>query len=77
MSWRGTKAAAGVLAGVMAPAADPANSGYQRVSLSPGIEFHIHLVKIFADVEIPVYDHVTGNQLIAPALFKVALSYMF
>ena len=58
-------------------AADADNSGYQRVLLSPGIEFHLHPVKVYADVEIPVYQHVTGNQLIAPALFKVAVSYMF
>ena len=59
------------------PAADANDSGYQRVLLSPGIEFHLHPVKIYADVEIPVYEHVTGNQLIAPVLFKVSLSYMF
>jgi hypothetical protein len=57
--------------------ADPDNSGYQRVLLSPGIEFHIHPVKIYADVEIPVFQNVTGNQLVAPALFKVSMSYMF
>jgi hypothetical protein len=58
-------------------AADPADSGYQRVLLSPGLEFHLHPVKVYADVELPVYEHVTGNQLIAPALFKVVASYMF
>ena len=57
--------------------ADPDNSGYQRILLSPGIEFHIHPVKIYADVEIPVFQNVTGNQLTAPALFKVSMSYMF
>jgi len=58
-------------------AADPDNSGYQRVMLSPGIEFHIHPVKIYADVEFPVYQHTTCNQLVAPALFKLSVSYMF
>ena len=57
--------------------ADPDNSGYERILLSPGIEFHIHPVKIYADVEIPVYQNLTGNQLAAPALFKISLSYMF
>ena len=57
--------------------ADPDNTGYQRIMLSPGIEFHIHPVKIYADVEVPVFQNLTGNQLAAPVLFKVSMSYMF
>jgi hypothetical protein len=57
--------------------ADPDNTGYERIMLSPGIEFHIHPVKIYADVEVPVYQNLTGNQLAAPVLFKVSMSYMF
>jgi len=59
---------------------DPAggvSSGYQRILLSPGVEFHIHPVKIYADAEFPVYQNFTGNQLAAPVLFKVSLSFMF
>ena len=58
-------------------AANSDDSGYQRILLSPGIEFHIHPVKIYADAEFPVYQNFTGNQLAAPVLFKVSLSYMF
>ena len=58
-------------------AAAPDDSGYQRVLLSPGIEFNFHPVKIYADVEIPVYQNVRGHQLVAPALFKVSASFMF
>ena len=57
--------------------ADPDNSGYERIMLSPGIEFHIHPVKIYADAEIPVYQYFTGSQLAAPVLFKISVSYMF
>jgi hypothetical protein len=57
--------------------AAPDDSGYQRVLLSPGVEFNFHPVKVYADVELPVYEHVNGNQLVAPALFKVVVSYMF
>jgi hypothetical protein len=57
--------------------AAPDNSGYERILLSPGIEFHIHPVKIYADAEIPVYQNMTGNQLVAPVLCKVSMSYMF
>ncbi len=58
-------------------AAAPDDSGYQRVLLAPGIEFNLRPVKIYADVEIPVYQNVSGNQLIAPILFKVSASYTF
>ncbi len=58
-------------------AAAPDDSGYQRVLIAPGVEFNLQPVKIYADVAIPVYENVTGNQLIAPALFKVSVSYMF
>jgi hypothetical protein len=58
-------------------ASAPDDSGYQRVLLAPGIEFHLHPVKIYADVEIPVYQNMRGNQLVAPALFKLSVSYMF
>jgi len=60
-----------------ANSASPVASGYQRVLLSPGVEFHIHPVKIYADAEFPVYQHFTGNQLAAPVLFKFSASWMF
>ena len=52
--------------------ANPDDTGYQRLMLSPGIEFHIHPVKIYADAEFPVFQHFTGNQLAAPVLFKLS-----
>jgi hypothetical protein len=58
-------------------ASSPTASGYTRLLLSPGIEFDLHPVELYADVEFPVYQHMTGNQLVAPALFKVSLSYHF
>jgi hypothetical protein len=58
-------------------AADPVASGYQRVLLSPGIEINLHPVHIYADVERPVYQHMTGNQLVAPLLFKLSASLHF
>lgn len=60
-----------------ANSASPVASGYQRVMLSPGIEVHIHPVRIYADAEFPVYQNFTGNQLAASVLFKVSLSVMF
>ena len=57
--------------------ADPVASGYQRLFLSPGIELNLHPVRVYADVEFPVYQHMTGNQLVAPVLVKVSASYHF
>ncbi len=58
-------------------AAAPDDSGYQRILLAPGIEVNLHPVMIYADVELPVYQNFTGNQLVTPVLFKVGLSFMF
>lgn len=60
-----------------ASAANPIASGFQRVMLSPGIEFHLHPVSLYADVELPVFQDFRGNQLAASALLKVILSYHF
>jgi hypothetical protein len=60
-----------------ANSANPVASGFQRVLLAPGVEIDVHPVKVYADVERPVVQHVTGNQLTAPLLFRVSASYMF
>ncbi len=59
------------------PASDHADSGYHRLLLSPGIEADVGSVRMYADVEIPVYQYVNGNQLTAPELFKMNISYKF
>lgn len=41
------------------------------------MEFDFHPVKVYADAEFPVYQNFTGNQLAAPVLFKVSISFMF
>jgi hypothetical protein len=60
-----------------ANASNPVASGYERVLLSPGIEFDLHPVMLYADVEVPVYQRFTGNQVAAPYLVKVIVSYKF
>ena len=59
------------------PAANSDNTGYQRLLLSPGIKVDIHPVTIYADAELPVFQHFIGNQLAAPVMFKFSISYMF
>jgi len=58
-------------------AANPVASGFERVYLSPGIEIHLHPVMIYGDVELPVYMHVNGDQLVASNLLKIIVSYKF
>lgn len=57
--------------------ANPANSGYQRLMISPGVEVHIHPVSIYADIEVPVLQNFKGNQLAAQVLYKCSVSWMF
>jgi hypothetical protein len=70
---------------------DPYNSGFDRVMLSPGVEFtkvvdeaNNRVVKLYADVEFPIYYRAnaannagTEGQLVAPYLIKVVASYNF
>jgi hypothetical protein len=71
--------------------ADPYNSGFDRVMLSPGVEFtkvvdeaNNRVIKLYADVEVPIYYRAnaannagTEGQLLAPYLIKVVGSYNF
>jgi hypothetical protein len=67
--------------------ADPLNSGYERVLISPGVDLRLNKVRVSADVSLPIYQHTnaaanlaiegTSGQLVAPALFKVQLGYDF
>jgi hypothetical protein len=57
--------------------ADPINSGYERLLIAPGVEFRTAAWKLYGDVELPLYQRVNGNQLVAPLLFKVILSRSF
>jgi hypothetical protein len=53
------------------------SSGYQRILLSPGIEFDWKKFTAYSDVELPVFQDFVGNQLVAPFLFKFYLTYHF
>ena len=57
------------------PAADPPNTGYNRLMISPGLELDYKDIKFYGDVEFPIYQYMNGNQLVAPALFKFIVSY--
>ena len=57
--------------------ADPPNSGYTRLMISPGVEYDIQRVRLYGDVEVPVYQRVNGNQITAPVYFKFVAGYSF
>jgi hypothetical protein len=57
--------------------ADPANSGYRRVLLSPGLEISKSAVRVYGDVEFPVAQFVNGYQLVAPELYKLNVGWSF
>jgi len=60
-----------------ANSADPVASGFVRVLAAPGLELDLHPIKVYADVELPLYYHFTGDQLVAKTLFRLNVSYMF
>ena len=67
--------------------ADPPNSGYQRVLLSPGLEADVGKWRFYADAEFRLYHYAnaapsvategTQGQLVAPVLVKFIVSYSF
>jgi len=59
------------------PESDRPNSGYQRLMIAPGLQLDTPNVRLYGDVELPIYQHVNGNQLVAPALFKLIVSKSF
>lgn len=58
-------------------AADPTDSGYKRVLLSPGLEVSKGAVRVYGDVEFPVYQFMNGNQLVAAELYKLNVGWTF
>ncbi len=57
--------------------ANPDDSGYDRVTISPGIETMIGSVRVYVDIEVPVFKNVVGNQLVNAYATKLIVSYDF
>ena len=65
-------------------AANPGDTGYDRVFISPGIDItkviddaNNRTFKLYGDIEVPVYQRVNGNQLVAPYLAKIVAGFTF
>jgi hypothetical protein len=64
--------------------ADPANTGYERLLIAPGINIRLNKVRLYADIELPIYQHTNSDvtpgasgQLVAAKQFNATLSYDF
>jgi hypothetical protein len=55
----------------------PDDTGYSRVLVSPGVEWTVRRLQLFADVALPVYTYARGNQLFANEMWKLNASYHF
>ncbi len=47
-------------------AAEPENTGYRRLLAAPGVELQWQRMRVDMRVSTPIYQHVRGNQLVAP-----------
>lgn len=59
------------------PAANPTDSGYSRLLISPGVDVNVQNWTLHAEVDLPVYQNIIGNQLIARELIKTTILYNF
>lgn len=59
------------------PAANPTDSGYSRLLISLGVDVNMDRWTLHAEVDLPVYQNMIGNQLIAQELIKTNISYSF
>jgi hypothetical protein len=57
--------------------ASPGDSGYTRFIVAPGGETRYGPMRLYADIEIPIFQNMRGYQLTAPFATKVILSYSF
>lgn len=64
--------------------ANPLNSGYERLLIAPGINLRAGKVRLYADIELPIYQHTNSDvvpgqsgQLVAAHLFNATVSYDF
>lgn len=54
--------------------ANPDNTGYARLLAAPGLELRVKRLRVFADIEAPLWQNVRGNQLVAPWQAKLTIS---
>jgi hypothetical protein len=55
----------------------PVASGFTRLLVAPGVELDMHPVMVYGDVELPIYQHFTGDQVAASVLVRLNIAVMF
>lgn len=58
-------------------ASNSENSGYFRTFIAPGLQVNIDQVRIYSDIQFPVYQNLNGNQLAVSKIFKLVIGYKF
>jgi len=53
------------------------DSGYDKVTISPGVETAIGIIRVYADIELPIFRNMNGFQLTNPFATKLIVSYSF
>ena len=56
---------------------NPGDSGYDRVLVAPGLDASLAGMRATLTVDVPLYEKVNGNQLVAPDLFKLVVGHAF
>ncbi len=54
--------------------ADPDSTGYSRLLAAPGLDLRFNHLRVFADIEAPLWQNVRGDQLVAPWQAKLTIS---
>ncbi len=57
--------------------ADPRNTGYTRLLVAPGGEVKVNTIRLYGDVEFPLFQNINGNQITSPVIIKTIVSYDF
>ncbi len=57
--------------------ASPADTGYDKIAIAPGVETTIGILRVYADIEVPLFQNMNGYQLTAPFATKLIVSYSF
>jgi hypothetical protein len=53
------------------------DSGYDRLQIAPGLETAYKAMRVYADIEVPIFRNMNGFQLVSPFGTKVIVSYSF
>jgi hypothetical protein len=57
--------------------ADYADSGYGKVTISPGVETTFKFLRVYADIEVPIFRNTDGFQIVNSYATKLIVSYDF